>query len=64
MRVCYLIERAYSGTFHDAAQEEQVDVFGSRGGGQLAQVIQHLLHGWVDAPRDKRSTDRDKEKRR
>lgn len=35
----------YGGTFHDAAQEEQVDVFGARGGGSRARIIQRLLHG-------------------
>lgn len=35
----------YGGAFHDAAQEEQVDVFGSRGSGSRTRIIQHLLHG-------------------
>lgn len=54
--VCYLNLGAYSGTFHDAAEEEQVDVFGARGGGELAHIIRHLLHGWArhkDADKDK-----------
>lgn len=48
MCVCYLSQGAYSGTFHDATQEEQVNVFGTRGGGRLTQIIQNLLHGWMD----------------
>lgn len=53
MCVCYLSQGAYNGTFHDAAQEEQVDVFGSGRGGQLTHIIQHLLHGWTDGTRHK-----------
>lgn len=60
MYVCYLSQGAYSGTFHDAAQEEQVDVFGARGGGKLIQIIQHLLHGWVDRERDKDKRERER----
>lgn len=63
MCVCYLHRGAYNGTFHDAAQEEQVDVFGARGGGKLAHIIQHLLHGWTNGARRK-DADRDKERER
>lgn len=44
-----LSAETYSGTFHDAAQEEQVDVFGARrrgrGRGSRTRVVQNLLHG-------------------
>lgn len=63
MCVCYLSQGAYNGTFHDATQEEQVDVFGARGGGKLTQIIQHLLHGWTNGARHK-DTDIDKERER
>lgn len=36
---------AYNGTFHDPAQEKQVDVFNACGGGLLLRILQHLLHG-------------------
>ena len=36
--------QTYGGTFHDAAQEEQVDVFGALGRGSRTRVVQHLLH--------------------
>lgn len=58
MYVCYLSQGAYSGTFHDAAQEEQVDVFGARGGGKLIQIIQHLLHGWGETKTEERERDK------
>lgn len=46
-----LFVETHSGTFHDAAQEEQVDVFGARrrgrgrGRGSRTRIIQNLLHG-------------------
>lgn len=51
MCVCYLSQGAYSGAFHDAAQEEQVDVLRARGGGKVTHIIYHLLHGWMDEAR-------------
>lgn len=53
MCVCCLSLGAYNGTFHDAAQEKQVDVFGTRGGGHFTQIIQYLLHGWMDEAGDR-----------
>ena len=64
MCVCYLCQETYSGTFHDATQEEKVDVFGAHGVGQLPRMIQHLLHGWIAGWRDKEDRDIDKEKHR
>ena len=44
--VCYLGEGADYGALYDSLEEEEVDVFGPRGGRHVSQVIQHLLHGW------------------